>query len=113
MSTAQPTFADIVTLLNTLFAADPNIGHSPHKAFWQNTTRDSFVAIQTSAWGADGSLVGATPATSTLWLALAGQPPFDGFPPRMPDIKRDRSGRYATPAELQMVADWITAGAPA
>jgi hypothetical protein len=113
MSTDQPTFADIVTLLNTLFAADPNIGRSPHKAFWQNTARDNFVAIQTGAWGAEGSLVGATPAASTLYLALAGQPPFDGFPPRMPDIKRDPAGRHATDAELQMVATWITAGAPA
>jgi hypothetical protein len=111
----NPTFSDIQTLLDTLYANDPNIGYSPHLAFWQNTTRDAFVAIQTGSWGPGGSLVVlGNPEKSNLYLALAGITPFDGSQcNRMPDTSADPNGRYATPTELQMVATWITNNAPA
>jgi hypothetical protein len=50
----NPTFSDIVTLLSTLANNDPNIGNAPHGAFWQGTTRDAFVQIQTDNWGIPG-----------------------------------------------------------
>jgi len=82
----NPTFSDIQTLLDTLYANDPNIGYSPHLAFWQNTTRDAFVAIQTGSWGPGGSLVVlGNPEKSNLYLALAGITPFDGSTDRVAD----------------------------
>ncbi len=115
MSTTSPTFSDIVTLLNTLANNDPNIGSAPHAAFWQNTTRDAFVQIQTDDWWVTGPLVALqNPKGSNLYLALAGITPFDGsVVPRMPDTGADPNGRYATDDELQMVATWITNNAPA
>ena len=111
----NPTFSDIVTLLNTLYNNDPNIGNAPHAAFWQNTTRDAFVQIQTDIWGVEGPLVAlGSPNTSNLYLALAGHTPFDGSElPQMPDTGADPNGRHATLSELQMVSTWITNNAPA
>jgi hypothetical protein len=110
----NPTFSDIVTLLNTLYNNDPNINNAPHAAFWQNTTRDAFVQIQTDNWGVNGPLVTlGNPQTSNLYLALAGLAPFDGSElPQMPDTGADPGGRHATNAELQMVSTWITNNAP-
>jgi hypothetical protein len=115
MSTANPTFTDIVNLLSTLVNNDPNIGDAPHGAFWMNTTRDAFVAIQTDNWGVPGNLVTlGNPKASNLYLALAGITPFDGSQlPQMPDTDADPKGRHATTAELQMVSTWITNKAPA
>jgi hypothetical protein len=111
----NPTFTDIVTLLNTLYNNDPNIDNAPHAAFWQNTTRDAFVAIQTDDWGVNGPLVAlGKPNASNLFLALSGLAPFDGSGlPQMPDTGADPKGRHATTAELQMVSTWITNNAPA
>ncbi len=111
----NPTFSDIVTLLSTLANNDPNIGNAPHGAFWQGTTRDAFVQIQTDNWGIPGPLVAlGNPNSSNLYLALKGAPPFDGSQlPQMPDTGADPNGRHATAAELAMVATWITNNAPA
>lgn len=111
----SPTFSDIVTLLNTLYNNDPNIDNAPHGTFWQNTTRDAFVAIQTDNWGVTGPLVAlGDPQTSNLYLALAGLTPFDGSDlPQMPDTSADPNGRHATSDELRMVSTWITNKAPA
>jgi hypothetical protein len=111
----NPTFADIVALLNALYNNDPNIDNAPHGTFWQNTTRDAFVQIQTNNWGVNGPLVAlGNPKGSNLFLALAGLPPFDGSDlPQMPDTGADPAGRHATQAELQMVSTWITNNAPA
>jgi hypothetical protein len=117
MSAANPTFADIVALLNTLFNNDPSIGDAPHGAFWQTNTRDAFVAIQTDAWGIAGPLVALkNPKQSNMYLALAGLGPFDGSQlPQMPDTtpNGDPNARHATTAELAMVAAWINNNAPA
>jgi hypothetical protein len=115
MSAANPAFADIVALLNALYNNDPNIDDAPHGAFWQNTTRDVFVAIQTDDWGVAGPLVTlGDPNKSNLYLALSGKSPFDGSQlPQMPDTGADPNGRHATNAELQMVAAWINNNAPA
>lgn len=112
---AGTTFNDIVSLLNTLYNNDPDIDNAPHGAFWQNTTRNAFVAIKTDSWGVSGNLVTpGDPKSSNMYLALAGAPPFDGSAlPQMPDTGADPNGRHATPAELTMVANWIKAGAPA
>ena len=112
----NPTFTDIVNLLNTLYNNDPNIGNAPHGAFWQPpTTRDTFVQIQTDDWGVPGPLVAlGKPQSSNLYQALAGQKPFDGSNlPQMPDTGADPNARHATPAELLMVSTWITNNAPA
>jgi hypothetical protein len=110
----NPTFNDIVTLLNTLYNNDPNIDDAPHGAFWQNTTRNAFVQIQTDHWGVQGPLVTlGNPQQSNLYLALAGLAPFDGSVlPQMPDTGADATARHATTAELLMVATWITNNAP-
>jgi hypothetical protein len=115
VSIANPTFSDIMTLLNTLFNKDPNIGDSPHGIFWQNTTRDAFVKIRTDPWGATGPLVAlGDPNGSNLYLALAGLAPFDGSEiEQMPDTGADPNARHATSDELQTVATWITNNAPA
>jgi len=115
MGAAIPKFSDIVDLLNTLYNNDPNIGDAPHRAFWQNTTRDVFIARTTDAWGVAGSLVTlGDPSKSNLYLALAGMAPFDGSQlPQMPDTDADPNGRHATTAELEMVTAWITNNAPA
>jgi hypothetical protein len=114
MTAVNPRFADIVALLNTLYANDPNIDESPHGAFWQNVDRNTFVGMRTDDWGVAGMLVGATPQASNLYLALAGTAPFDGSVlSQMPDTAADPKGRHATADELKMVADWITGGAPA
>jgi hypothetical protein len=114
MTTSNPVFSDIVALLNILYAGDPNIDNAPHGAFWQNTIRNSFVAIRTDDWGVPGTLV--TPGnaeTSNLYLALAGKNPFDGsILPQMPDTQADPDGRHATTTELQMVETWIKNSAP-
>jgi hypothetical protein len=113
----NPTFTDIVTLLNALYNNDPDIGDAPHGAFWQNTNRNAFVAIQTDNWGVSGALVTVgNPQTSNLYLALAGLRPFDGSTlPQMPDTTAngDPNARHATPAELQLVSKWIEQNAPA
>jgi hypothetical protein len=117
MTKSNPTFADIVNLLNTLYNNDPDIDAAPHGAFWKNTTRDAFVAIQTDPWGVAGALVTLKDITkSNLYLALAGASPFDGSQlPQMPDTTPDGdpNARHATPDELTMVANWIKGGAPA
>ena len=117
MTTDNPTFTDIVNLLNALYNNDPNIDDAPHGAFWKNATRDAFVAIKTDAWGVPGSLVTLKDLTkSNLYLALAGLSPFDGSQlNQMPDTtaEGDPNARHATPAELTMVANWIKASAPA
>jgi Ferritin-like len=116
MSTSDanpPVFSDIVALLQTLTGNDPNLGTgSPHGAFW-NQTYDAFVALKTDDWGVPGNLVTkGDPNKSNLYLALAGKSPFGDFPPQMPDIAADANGRFATSAELQTVATWITNGCP-
>jgi hypothetical protein len=111
----NPTFNDIVTLLNALYNNDPNINNAPHGAFWQNTNRNAFVQIKTDNWGVNGALVTlGNPQKSNLYLALAGLPPFDGSVlSQMPDTDDDPTARHATAAELQMVSTWITNNAPA
>lgn len=108
-------FADIVSLMDTLTGADPNIGLAPHQAFWRGVTRDRFVSIQTDPWGVPGPLVTlGDPTKSNLFLALSGIAPFDGTAvPQMPDLDDDAQGRHATADELARVADWIRNGAPA
>jgi len=105
-------FADIVTLLDTL--ANGNGVAAPHGAFWDGIARADFIAIQTDQWGAPGPLVTpGSPNSSNLYLALAGTAPFGGSGiPRMPDVNQAATSRYATDAELKIVSDWITAGAP-
>ena len=56
-TTTNPTFSDIVALLNTLYNNDPNISNAPHGVFWQNTNRDDFVAIKTDNWIVSGPLI--------------------------------------------------------
>ena len=114
MSPQNPAFSDVVALLDTLVNNDPNIGDAPHGAFWRNTTRDAFIALRTDSWGVAGKLVTPpNPQTSNLFLALSGIAPFDGSEvPRMPDTDSDPAGRHATPAELAMVALWISNGCP-
>jgi hypothetical protein len=117
MTAANPTFTDIVNLLNILYNNDPDINDAPHGAFWQNTTRDNFIKIKTDAWGVPGALVTLNdPNKSNLYRALAGLPPFDGSQlPQMPDTTQtgDPNARHATPDELTMVANWITHNATA
>jgi hypothetical protein len=117
MSANNPTFADIVNLLNSIYNNDPNIDDAPHGAFWQNTTSDAFVALKTDGWGAAGSLVTPKdPNKSNLYLSLAGLAPFNGArPPQMPDTTQGGypNARHATSAELSMVATWISNSAPA
>ena len=113
---SNPTFADIVALLNTLVPlTDSNINDAPHLAFWRNTDRDSFIAITTDQWGVAGPLVTpGTPSTSNLYLALAGKPPFDGSQaPQMPYVAEDPKARLATAEELTLVEEWIKNNAPA
>lgn len=117
MSAANPTFADIVNLLNILYNNDPNIGDAPHGAFWQNTNRDAFVGRRTDAWGVAGQFVTLKdPAKSNLYSAIAGLAPFDGSQlPQMPDTTDTGypNARHATQDELKMVALWINSNAPA
>jgi hypothetical protein len=115
MSVDNPTFTDIVNLLNVLYNNDPDIGDSPHGAFWTKTTRDAFVAIMTDAWGVAGPLVTLKdPNKSNLFLALSGIAPFDGSQVnQMPDTDADSDARHATADELKMVANWIKNSAPA
>lgn len=69
------------------------------------------MAQKTDAWSVPGNLVvKGDPSKSNLYLALAGTGPFAGF--QMPDTALDPKGRFATTAELQMVATWITHGCP-
>jgi hypothetical protein len=117
MSASNPTFTDIVSLLNVLYNNDPNINDAPHGAFWKNTDRDTFVARLTDPWGVPGRLVTLkNPNKSNLYLALAGLAPFDGSQlPQMPDTTPAGypNARHATSDELKMVALWINNNAPA
>jgi hypothetical protein len=114
VSQTNPTFAEIAALLDTLINNDPNISSAPHATFWRNTTRDKFVQIQTDTWGAPGALITlGQPEKSNLYLALAGLPPFDSFPPQMPDTDSAPNARHATTSELKMVSTWITNNCPA
>jgi hypothetical protein len=108
----NPTFSDITALLKALTGDDPNIGHSPHRDFW-TMDYDHFMAQTTNAWGAPGKLaVPGDVQNSILYRALAGLTPFGATIRRMPDTIRDTNGRFATPAELDMVAKWITNNCP-
>ncbi|HEV2172760.1 MAG TPA: hypothetical protein VGR71_04295 [Nitrospira sp.] len=109
----NPTFTDIVKLLNTL--SNGNADDAPHGAFWVGVTRDQFVAIQTDNWGVNGPLITlGNPQASNLYLALAGLAPFDGSGlPQMPDTGAAPSSRHASTTELQMVSTWILHNAPA
>lgn len=122
MSKSNPTFSDIIDLLNTLVpVSDNNIGGAPHQAFWRGPppspppTRDQFVAITTDDWDIPGQLVVlGHPETSNLYLALSGTAPFDGSQlPQMPDINADPNARTATADELNLVKTWILNNAPA
>ncbi|MER9227072.1 hypothetical protein NKI39_15815 [Mesorhizobium sp. M0664] len=116
---AQTSFADIQNLLDTLVPpSDSNISGAPHQRFWRKPptdTRDGFVNFDTSHWGQDGLLLTpGHPETSNLYLALAGQPPFDGsVQSQMPDIDSDPLATLANKEQLATVATWITNGAPA
>ena len=83
----NPTFSDIVQLLQTLTDNDPNIeSGSPHGAFWKQNY-DTFMAQKTDAWTVPGSLVvKGDPNHSNLLLALSGKGPFAEL--QMPDPKR-------------------------
>nr|WP_155921543.1 hypothetical protein [Mesorhizobium sp. L2C054A000] len=115
----QTSFADIQNLLDTLVPpSDSNINGAPHRRFWRRPptdTRDGFVNFDTSHWGQDGLLVTpGHPETSNLYLALAGQPPFDGSgQSQMPDVDSDPLATLANKQQLATVATWITNGAPA
>ena len=115
----QLSFVDIQNLLDTLVPpSDQNIKAAPHKRFWRNAptnTRDGFVNFNTSNWGQGGQLVTpGHPETSNLYLALAGQPPFDGSAQsQMPDVDSDPLATLASQEQLATVATWITNGAPA
>ncbi|MER9215156.1 hypothetical protein NKI54_24325 [Mesorhizobium sp. M0663] len=117
--TLQPSFEDIQNLLDTLVPpTDANINGAPHMRFWRKPptdTRDGFVNFDTSNWGQDGRLVTpGHPETSNLYLALAGQPPFDGSSlSQMPDVDSDPLATLANKQQLTTVATWITNGAPA
>jgi hypothetical protein len=116
MSTNNPTFDDIVSLLNTLVPLDDsNIQNAPHAAFWRGKTRDQFVAIKTDDWGVPGNLVApGNVDKSNLYLALSGKDPFDGtLLPQMPDTSRDPNSTLAKSEQLAMVATWINNNAPA
>jgi hypothetical protein len=103
---AGPVFADIVSLLNTLVPV--KIG--AHGNFWQNTTRDIFVAK--SIFGVR-LITGSDPNASGLYKALAGVAPFDGSRyPQMPNTGSCDQCRHATADELALVVKWITSGAP-
>jgi hypothetical protein len=116
VSIANPTFSDIVDLLNTLVPAnDSNVNDAPHQAFWRGCTRDQFVSKSTDDWGVNGKLVVlGEPASSNLYLALSGTSPFDGSQlPQMPDTNADPNARAATMEQLGMVKQWILNNAPA
>jgi hypothetical protein len=116
VSTANPTFADIVNLLNTLVpVSDENIGDAPHQAFWRGCTRDQFVSKKTDDWGIVGKLVvPGDLAHSNLYLALSGTAPFDGSQlPQMPDTNADPNAQAATTDQLNTVKQWILNNAPA
>ena len=116
MSAANPTYADVIAMLNTLVPmGDQNIDDAPHQAFWRTLTRDAFVNFDTSVWEVAGTLVKpGNPDASNFYLALAGKSPFDGsMLPRMPDTNSDLDAHPATPDELMLVAAWIRNGAPA
>jgi hypothetical protein len=116
VTTSNPTFTDVVNLLNVLYNNDPNIDDAPHGAFWKNKTRDDFVKIKTDDWQVSGPLITLKDLNkSNLYLALAGLAPFDGSSlPQMPDTTAngDPNARHATPDELKMVASWINNNAP-
>ena len=116
MPIANPTFSDIVNLLNTLVPVnDTNINDAPHQAFWRACTRDQFVSKSTDDWGVNGKLVvPGDPAKSNFYLALSGTPPFDGSQlPQMPDANADPNAQTATAEQLDMVKRWILNDAPA
>ena len=116
VSIANPTFSDIVDLLNTLVPlGDPNIKDAPHQAFWRGVTRDQFVSKTTDDWGVNGKLVVPGDLTnSNLFLALSGTSPFDGSQlPQMPDINSDPNAKTATAEQLDTVKNWIMNQAPA
>jgi len=116
MNNANPTYSDIVALLNTLVpTTDPNIESAPHLAFWRTMSRDEFVNKDTSDWGVSGPLVALNnPNGSNFFLALSGKAPFDGSElPQMPDTNADPNARTATQDELNLVETWISNGAPA
>ncbi len=107
-NTANPTFADITKLLETLTGIDPNIGDAPHGAFWKNDY-ETFMAQKTDHWGVAGSLVvRGKPDQSVLYQALAGTGPFGTSIPQMPFLDADPNGRAASSDELQLVTAWIT-----
>jgi hypothetical protein len=120
MPSANPTFSNIIGLLDSLVPLkDPNIDDAPHQAFWRAPpgqpplTRDQFVSIRTDDWGVEGPLVApGNPNNSNLYLALSGMTPFDGSQVnQMPDTDRDSNARHATADELNTVATWIKNGA--
>jgi hypothetical protein len=121
MSTANPGFADICALLDTLVPpTDNNINNAPHQAFWRSgknyVSRDDFLALKTDDWGISGNLVTPGNASqSNLYLALSGQSPFDGSQgiPQMPDTSQDSNAKRATTQQLSMVETWIKNNAPA
>ena len=115
MGKHNPTFSDIVALLNSLVPlTDDDIRSSPHDAFWRSIDRDAFVALTTDDWTVPGKLVTlGKPEASNLYLALAGLKPFDGSgAPQMPDTDSDPTARRAARDELDMVATWIRNDAP-
>jgi hypothetical protein len=125
LNTANPTYTDVVALLNILVpVTDQDIGDAPHDAFWRIPpimTRDQFVNHDVSDWS-NGAIAGAlvtpgNPDTSNFYLALAGKPPFDGSNSngilQMPDVTKDSNAHVASSDDLALVATWIKNGAPA
>jgi hypothetical protein len=135
MSTTNPRYADICSLLDQLVPPnDQNITSAPHGRFWWNPNpppqyidRDTFVNMDVSQWTVTFTdphgnqipppipLVNpGTASTSPLYLALTGTSPFDGTgAPQMPDTGADPSATRASKAQQTLVETWINNGAPA
>ena len=115
MSAANPTYADVVAMLNTLVpTTDENINDAPHQAFWRTLTRDAFVNFDTSVWGIAGP--SSSPAIRTHQISSS---PCPGSPRSTATSAANARHQFrshahaATPDDLTMVAAWIKNGAPA
>jgi hypothetical protein len=106
----NPTFTDVVNLLERLVNNDPHLDDgSPHQGFWRNVSEAQFLEIRTDAWGLEGRLiVPGNPGASALYQSIAGARPFDGSDfQQMPDTARARVARIATPEEILLIRTYI------
>jgi hypothetical protein len=105
------SYGEVQQYLDNLIATlGSNIGGAPHGAFWKTMSFAQFTSGNVPGVRGDWKvLVINSSKTSNIILALMGEAPFDGS--IFPQMPAD-GPPFASPEQIQPLADWIDHGCP-